>query len=55
MSYTELYGAAKSPHASATASAAAAAEVGVLGERDTDPAVCLICGQVGKKCAVSTQ
>ena len=48
VSYTELYGAAKSPHASATvsAAAAAAAEVGGLGGRDTDPAVCLICGQV---------
>ncbi|CAN0239959.1 unnamed protein product, partial [Laminaria digitata] len=42
VSYTELYGAAKSPHASATASAAAAAE----GGRDTAPAVCLVCGQV---------
>lgn len=39
-SYTELYGMAKSPHASA----AAAAE-GIAGH-ETDPAVCLVCGQV---------
>ncbi|CAM9192647.1 unnamed protein product [Ascophyllum nodosum] len=42
-SYTELYGRAQSPHASAAA-AAAAAEGGV--GHDTDPAVCLVCGQV---------
>lgn len=37
-SYTELYGLAKSPHALAAAGAAAGHE--------TDPAVCLVCGQV---------
>lgn len=40
LSYTELYGLAKSPHASA-----AAAEGAATGN-ETDPAVCLVCGQV---------
>lgn len=40
LSYTELYGLAKSPHASA-----AAAEGAATGH-ETDPAVCLVCGQV---------
>ncbi|CAN0253723.1 unnamed protein product, partial [Hapterophycus canaliculatus] len=35
-SYTELYGLAKGPHASAAAAVGA----------ETDPAVCLVCGQV---------
>ncbi|CAN0345221.1 unnamed protein product [Ectocarpus fasciculatus] len=39
-SYTELYGLAKSPHASAAAAEGAAAG------QETDPAVCLVCGQV---------
>ncbi|CAN0161036.1 unnamed protein product [Ectocarpus sp. 4 AP-2014] len=39
-SYTELYGLAKSPHASAAAAEGAAAGL------ETDPAVCLVCGQV---------
>ena len=45
LSYTELYGLAKSPHASA-----AAAEGAATGQ-DTDPAVCLVCGQVSRCCA----
>lgn len=40
LSYTELYGLAKSPHASAAAAEGAAAG------QETDPAVCLVCGQV---------
>lgn len=42
-SYTELYGRAQSPHASAAAAAAAAE--GSAGH-EIDPAVCLVCGQV---------
>ena len=48
LSYTELYGLAKSPHASA-----AAAEGAATGH-ETDPAVCLVCGQVSESLLLQT-